>query len=182
MGLVSRLRAGPVATGVARDASSDWWYSSSPGSVSMAGTLVSPAAARTLSAVWQAVRIIAEGLASLPLIVYERTGDTGRQRATRHPLYDVLRWQPNPWQTAYEFWEMLAGHVALRGNAYARIVEGRRGFADQLVPLHPDRVTPERLPSGQIVYRYTDRAGRFETFFADEIMHLRGLSDDGLNV
>jgi HK97 family phage portal protein len=163
-----------------RDPSSDWWYASQPAGMSIAGTYISPERAMTLSAVWAAVKIIAEGLASLPLIVYEKTGENARQRAPRHPLYDVLRWQPNASQTAYEFWEMLAGHVALRGNAYARIVDGRRGFADQLVPLHPSRVRPERVPSGAVVYQYTDQWGTPETLLADEVMHLRGLSSDGL--
>lgn len=180
MGLVSRLRRGPSASSASRDASSDWWYTGHPGALSLAGTYISPERALTLSAVWAAVRIIAEGIASLPLIVYERTGESSRHRAPTHPLYDVLRWQPNSLQTAYEFWEMLAGHVALRGNAYARIVAGRRGFANQLIPLHPARVRPERVPSGGVVYQYTDQWGKTETLFPDEVMHLRGLSSDGL--
>ena len=43
-----------------------------------------------------------ETIASLPLSVYRRT-DSGREKATDHPLYRVLHDQPNERQSALEF-------------------------------------------------------------------------------
>jgi phage portal protein BeeE len=77
-----------------------------------------------------------------------KTVPGGREPAPSHPLDELIRFQPNSWQTAIEFWEMMLLHAALRGTAYAEIVPGARGAVDQLLPLHTDRVRPQRLPGG----------------------------------
>lgn len=159
------------------DAWDDRWYESG---LSSATGAIGPDLAETISAVWAAKTILTEGLASLPLITYKRDGEK-RQRWPAHPLYSLLRYQPNQTQTAFEFWEMQVGHVAFSGNAYAHIVEGPRGFADQLVPIHPSRVTPARLPSGGVQYAVKGGAGvPAKTFSQDQIFHLKHRSRDGL--
>lgn len=132
------------------------------------------------SAVYACVRILAETLAQVPLIIYRRRADGGRERAESHPLWDVLHNLPNPAQTSFNFREMLQGHLALRGNAYAFIVPGVRGFADSLVPIHPDRVSPERLPTGRLRYRVRGDDGVARPFAQDEVFHVAGLGFDGL--
>jgi HK97 family phage portal protein len=90
--------------------------------------------------------------------MYERTSK-GRQRAGAHPLSDLLHYQPNLYQTAIEFWDMMIGHAALRGRAYAEIIPGARGFVDQLVPLHPDRIEVSFRRDGRPDYTYTESDG-----------------------
>ena len=51
---------------------------------------VSPRNAESVSAVYACVSAISETIASLPLILYRRTDDEGRDRARDHPLYKVL--------------------------------------------------------------------------------------------
>lgn len=136
--------------------------------------------AMTVSAVWAAVRLVSETVGMLPLHVYRRRADGGKEPARDHPIEVVLAQRPNAWQTPMEFREMMQGHVELRGNAYARIVPGRLGPVDQLVPLHPDYVEPEQLENGEIVYHVRDANGQKETYLADEIFHIRGLSSDGV--
>jgi HK97 family phage portal protein len=158
---------------------SDYWYG--PVSVpSVAGVNVSPDSAMRISAVWACVRVLSETIASLPLLVYRRRDDGGRERASGHPLYDLLHTQPNRWQTAFEFFEMLTACVLLRGNAYAEIVPGPRGPVDQLLPLHPDRVTVEALRGGGQRYRVNRDDGTVDTLLDSEVLHLRGLSSDGI--
>lgn len=147
---------------------------------STSGVPITPDTALKISTVWACVRLIAETIASLPLIVYRVRPDGGRERAENHPLYDLLHDQPNRYQTAFEFREMMTGHALLRGNAYAKIEAGPRGPADQLIPLHPDRVHIEQLTSPDAAPRYrylVDGLGRFNDA---DILHLRGLSGDGI--
>lgn len=145
-----------------------------------AGVRVTPESAQTLSAVWNGVTLLTEGVAALPPITYRRLpNNKGKERATDHPLYDVLRWQPNDAQTAFEFFEMLMGHLVLRRQAFAQIVPGPRGFADQLVPLHPDRIRPEKLPNGRLRFVRTAGDGP-SSYTQDEIFYLRGRSSDGI--
>src|SRR3954451_23057622 len=50
------------------------------------------------------IRLIAEDLASLPLITYERL-DQGKRRAVDHPAYAMLHDTPNPEMTSMVFRE-----------------------------------------------------------------------------
>jgi phage portal protein BeeE len=53
---------------------------------STAGVNVTPSTALTHSAVWAAVRLLSDTIASLPFQIVERT-PTGRRLAGFHPLY-----------------------------------------------------------------------------------------------
>jgi HK97 family phage portal protein len=75
---------------------------------------------------------------------------------------------------------MLQGHLALRGNAYNQIITNAKGEVVELMPLHPDRIRLELLPSGEYRYRFTDRFGTESVLPRGEVWHLRGLSSDGL--
>jgi HK97 family phage portal protein len=75
---------------------------------------------------------------------------------------------------------MLQGHLALRGNAYNQIITNAKGEVVELMPLHPDRIRLELLPSGEYRYRFTDRFGTESILPRGEVWHLRGLSSDGL--
>lgn len=149
--------------------------------MSVAGTNVTTDTAVTISAVFASVRLIAGTLASLPLITYRRM-PRGKERAMDYFLYSLLHDQPNEEQTSLEYREMLQGHLLLRGNAYVAI-DRAGGYPSRLVPLHPDHVVPERLPGGELIYRWTPNNQAPRIFYPrrGEISHKRiGLSKDGI--
>lgn len=177
MGIIGSLLRPLAATWAPDD---DRWYAPlTP--LSQAGVPVNPETALRLAAVWACVRIIAETVATVPLPVYERLSDGGKERVRRHPLYDVLHDRPNRWQTSFEWREMMTGHAVLRGNAFSRIVPGPRGPVDQLIPLHPDRVRVEQLDNGDLRYEVRRQDGTTYRLLQDEMFHLRGLSSDGIS-
>ena len=141
---------------------------------------VSPDSALRLAAVYACVRILAETMASLPLVVYQRRADGGKDKVTDHWLYRLMAKRPNRFQNPFEWREMLQGHLALRGNAFNQIITNPRGEIIELMPIHPDRVKIELLPSGEYRYRVTDRSGTEVILPRGEVWHLRGLSSDGL--
>ena len=141
---------------------------------------VTPATAEGLSAVTACVSAISETIASLPLCLYQRNADDGRDVVKSHPLYRVLHDSPNEIQTALEFREMMTANMLLRGNAYARIIRGSDGQVRQLLPLSPDRVTVLALDNGTIAYEITDRRGTVERLLPSDVFHLRHRSDDGV--
>jgi|688.fasta_scaffold07358_12 HK97 family phage portal protein len=141
---------------------------------------VTPSSAMQIAAVFSCVRVLAESLASLPFIFYERQGRS-KQRAVGHPLYRLLHDLPNPEHTSVEMRMMLMGHLATWGNAYAQIVYNRRAQVMELWPLRPDRMTVERLlPDLSLRYRYSSVEYGSVDFEWYEILHLRGLGFDGL--
>lgn len=146
----------------------------------MRGNGVTPRSAESVSAVYACVSAIAETIASLPLILYRRTGDDGRERAKDHPLYRVLHDSPNGQQTALEFREQMQAAVLLRGNAYAEAIRGYDGQVRELLPLMPDRVQVLKLDNGRLAYQVSDDRGGQRRLLQEEVLHLRHRSDDGV--
>ena len=152
---------------------SDFWYQSLTGANS-------PEAAFALPVVQACVRKLAELQAMLPTIVYRRLSDGGKERAQGSAVYRLLHDRPNPLQSAFEFRELMAAHLAFRGNAYARIVAGADGQIEALLPIHPNRVTPGRLAGGGLGYEITTPGQPTATLTSAEVFHLRDLSADGV--
>lgn len=148
-------------------------------SVSTSGSVVTPESAMRVAAVYACVRIIAGAVATLPLHVKRRVDAKTREDASDDPLWQVLRSKPNPWQTPSQFRRMAQVHVLLRGNAYFRIVRTGTRVAS-LIPMHPDRVKARQLPDMSIVYDYVRPDGGRLTLGQRDVMHLLGMSLDGV--
>lgn len=145
-----------------------------------AGVDVTPDRALQLSAVYACVRVLAETLASLPLITYQEQKPRGKRRAADHPYYRLLHDIANPEMSSFEFRETLMGHVALRGNGYAHKQFNRAGQVMALWPLHPDRVSPLRKDDGSLAYEHRPVKGPAKIYDEVEIFHVRGLSSNGV--
>ena len=145
-----------------------------------AGVTVTEESALSLSAVFACIRVLAEGVASLPLITYRRRADRGKDRATDHPLYEVLHKLPNPEMTAIDFWGTFISHVPAWGNAYAEIEWSNSGTVLALWPLRPDKMRVKR-EGGRLRYEYTLPNGKQETLPEYRILHIRGLGGNGIS-
>lgn len=158
---------------------SDYWYHGL-GYRTEAGPMVSPNTATRLAAVFSCTRVCGETVGSLPFGIYRERKSGGRDLASDHPAYELFL-QPNPWQTAMEFFEMMQVHLELRGNAYALKVASNGRAIDQLIPLHPDRVRVYLLPNNRLRYEVTAySSGQIDRYTQDEILHVRGMSYDGI--
>ena len=164
----------------------DFWYGPA-GAVTAAGLRIDAAGARKISAWYRGRDILATSLAMLPLIVYRRLpGEEGREADPRHPLHDVLHRKPNVWQDAFQNRREAMFHVIDYGWHYAEMIEGPRGFVDQLQPIHPTLVTPEQVLSGPSRGRWLfhirdpKSGGVKTTKTQDEIFYLRGADGKGI--
>ena len=137
------------------------------------GVDVTPESALSMLAVFACIRVLSEGLAQLPLILYRRLPNGGKERATDEPLYTLLHDLPNGEMTSFSFRETLMGHLGGWGNGYAEIEFNGAGDVAGLWPLRPDLMTVERNGTG-LVYAY-DR----KPVPAYKIFHVPGLGYDG---
>lgn len=169
MSYLSRMLAGNMSVNDERA-----WYPASLTGVTASREYVTPATALKISTFYACVSLLSDCIAMLPKFVYRRLSDNERERASNHPLFDVVSLSPNAQQTAFEFYNMMTGHALMRGNAYAQIVPGPRGPADQLIPLHPDRVRIENLEGGGYRYKVRQANGIDKPFNDEDILHLRG--------
>lgn len=156
-------------------------------SLSAAGVNVTPELAMTLAAYYCGVTTIAYDLATLPCQVFKTREDGGRDLVRGSAFSGAggigglaykLRWQPNAFQSATEFFVGQIAQFLLRGVAYAEIVDGPTGFLEQLLPRHPDRVHPERLPNGNVRYKLTEANGQSRYRTQDEMHIVRDVSTD----
>lgn len=85
--------------GLVSNGGGSFWRGLIGSSRSAAGVTVTPDSALAITVLQTCVTLLAESVGQLPLELYRRLGDGKRESATAHPLYDVLRYQPNPWQT-----------------------------------------------------------------------------------
>jgi HK97 family phage portal protein len=167
MSLLGRLKGESRATTLS--APSSWLMEALNPGGTLVGKPVSVDTALGLVPIYSAVSLISGAVATLPLVVYEGEQD----RATKSLEWRLLHDQPNPEMAADEVWEIVQSHLLLWGNAYLYKVEGALGVVE-LWPLSPRRVQVGRVDG--------DR-----TFFVDnrpfterDILHIRGLSEDGL--
>jgi HK97 family phage portal protein len=132
-----------------------------------------------VAAVYACVRIISGAVATLPLDIKRRVDAQTREDASDAAIWKVLRRKPNRWQKPAVFRRMMQAHVMLRGNAYAAIVWSR-GEVRELIPLHPDRVEVKQRDDMSLEYVWTRKDGRRIVFEQRDVLHLLGLTLDGI--
>lgn len=150
------------------------------GNVSAAGQAVTTETALRVAAVFACVRIRAGAVANMPLAIKRRVDDRTRVDASDHPMWTVVSRKPNKWQKPAQFKRMMEAHILLRGNAYAFKGRNLKGEVTSLTPLHPDRVEVEQRDDMTLQYVWARKDGQKVRFAQNEIMHLMGLSLDGV--
>lgn len=86
--------------------------------------------------------------------------------------------RPGPGTTQADLISTLVSHVAIWGNAY--LAKYRQGGAiTQIGLLDPRRIRPE-LEGGRLRFRYTPGTGPQQMLSAADVVHVKGLSTDGL--
>ncbi len=144
MGLISRLLGRETRAATVR--TSDPFLSEFFGFRGAVGAVSPDATLSNLPVAGRCVSIRSELTASVPLHLYRRTPDGGRERADDHPLYAALHHMANPNQSAFEAREFMVRCLDLHGNAYARLERDARGRVVAIYPLLPLAVGVERCP------------------------------------
>lgn len=148
------------------------------GARTAAGITVSPDRAMRCAPAYAATRVICETIGSLPLHLYRRRPDGGKDRADDHSLYRLLRDRPNPWTSAAEFVMLLQKDAITHGGGYA--YANRSG--DRIVELLrlPARVTKAETDPKTMepTYRVTLQDGTTKSYPWKDVLHVPAL--DGL--
>lgn len=154
---------------------------------SASGKIVNEFTAMQQAAVYACIRVLSEGIAQLPLNIYEYQPDGTKKKLYDHPLYRILHDQPNPDMTSFVFRETMMGHLCTYGNAYAQIIRNGYGDVVALYPLLPNRMLVGRAENGQLVYAYTtygdegiSTTAQTHYLREDQVFHIPGLGFDGI--
>lgn len=144
-----------------------------------AGVPIDESNALTVSAVYKCVKILAESIGSLPLHLYQRSGDA-KKRAPEHSYYHLMHTQPNPEMSAISYRECQVVHMALGGDHYSEKELDGTGKVKALWPLNPSRVTPFRANDGTLAYEFRPGTGETIILTRRQVLHIPGLSFNGI--
>lgn len=147
-----------------------------------AGEIVNAGTARGLDIVQACLEQFGSTIKTLPVVVGSRSRDS-KKAEPDHYLSRLLRRRPNPRQTAAEFWDEQARHLAFERNCYSRIITGENGVPEALEIIHPHRVNKIEVVGNVMVYEIAGLGNApASRHTATDIWHVRRapLDVDGL--
>ena len=135
--------------------------------------------AMKLSTVNRCVEVRSCTVAMLPVYLME---EATKERITDHRLAGVLWGRPNEAMTRFDYERLMQCNLDLRGNAYAWISrDPRTGWPLELIPLHPDYVTPYVALDSSLWYIWTNpRTGGMFRLSPADVLHYKAYSTDGI--
>ena len=115
-------------------------------------------------------------VARLPLKVYQRTADNGRDEARDHPYARLLR-KPNDKQDRVMFWTWTMATRDIYGEAFWGKVRDRGGRPYQLIPLHPTAMTLAEDGT----WTFDNGRVRLEKIAREDVVHFSTFNPDSLD-
>lgn len=134
-----------------------------------------------VTAVMCAARVIAEGLAQVPIRVirenYDDDGQVRRKIDRQHWAHKLLAEKPNGWQTPFEFREYAVLSAVLDG-AFLGIKNTFNGEVREIMPVPMGAWSVTQNPDYSLSYQVTYADRTHGVFSADQVFLLRGPSID----
>ncbi len=141
---------------------------------SPAGT-VTISNAQKIADVFACINLKANAMAIMPLKLYVVT-DKGKDEHKTHSLYRLLRKEPNPTLTAFEWKKMISQDLDLRGNHYCQIIKNGLGEIVALYPLKADLMQVTYVLKNnnkEKIYKYNGTL-----ISSDRILHIIDIPDN----
>ena len=131
--------------------------------------------ALTLTAVWCAIRLLAESVSSLPISVYTKQANGDKLEDTKSPIYKLVKFKPNYYQNKITFFEFIMLSICTEGNSYVQIVRNNSGTPVQLICLSPSDVTVV-VNNNELFYQIDGGA----VLDSSDVLHFKTITDDGV--
>lgn len=147
----------------------EWFPAQNP---TWAGVNVSPATSMQLLAVNGSVRMISDGISTLPVDVFRKNG--GMSEEVRAPQWVQ---QPTVDLTFVEWCGQILVGLLLHGNCYLFVLRNGAGQIVEVIPLDPQKVTVQRV-NGRKTYMIDGQPAPAGA----EILHLKGMMLPGADV
>lgn len=146
---------------------------------SRSSAIVTPRTAMSIGAVWRAVNLVSGIVGMLPCKLLEEAPDGGKTPLKSDPRYKLIRRRASPEISAACFRETLTAHAMLRGNGYGFILRDETFRPIAMWPLDPDK-TFAAYDEAKTLWYVTQIDGSMRTVPAHNVLHIRGLGDNGI--
>lgn len=156
-----------------------WFLDYFRGNETASGINVNADNAISLSTVFNALTILSESVAQLPVAPYiteEVTGRSQRRIYKEHFSYPLVSKRPNDFMSSHTFRKVMQGWLCRYDRSYAVIDRNGNAQATSLFPIHPKRIELKISQSKEVYYEVdgTERLSPMSVF------HLIGYTDNGL--
>ena len=131
--------------------------------------------ALTLTAVWCAIRLLAESVSSLPVSVYSKQANGDKLEDSKSPIYNLVKFKPNYYQNKITFFEFIMLSICTEGNSYVQIVRNNSGTPVQLICLSPSDVTVV-INDNELFYQVDGGS----VLDSSDVLHFKTITDDGV--
>lgn len=164
-----------------------WLTAALTGGKTYSGKAVNVSTALGLAPFYRGVQLLSGSVGMLPCKVYAKRGTDRIEQPTSRP-WELLHDKPNADMAADEFWALIESHIDTWGNAFVWKERGPDERISNLWPLSPSRVAVGKLTGEQARRARVPEGTRYFTldgktddyYFEPDILHVRGLSSDGL--
>lgn len=133
-----------------------------------------------VAVVFSCFRILTETVGKLPVKMYK-----DGKKTNDHYLYNLLKIRPNPLMSAADFWKAIEFQYNLSGNAYAFIERNSKtGFVTGLYPIKTELITKilidDKAITNKKMWYIVQIKNELFKIAHDDILHFKGLTDNGL--
>ena len=147
-----------------------------------AGVTVNTETALRFTAVFAAIKLLAENIAGLPKSVMVRMKDGGYEPAVKHPAHSLLYVRPNGYMDVFTFWFTIIAWLEGKGNAFA-VIRYEKGKPVALHPVNPDWVNIAFV-NGEKMYIVKAKNPDFSfldgTYLENEMLHFMLFTWNGI--
>jgi len=176
---VKAARAVFVNQGTLKNPGTEWDYLTNTllGQVAAAsGIKVTAKNAMGVSTVFACVNVISRAMASTPVKLYRKGSDGSKREVEDDIRADMLKSEPNPEITGFDFLMAMQANLSLRNNAFAQIRRDSLDRPVELIPIENTEIDDIRRDQVTKKIRYYVRG---EPYSQKNILHLKGLSFSG---
>ena len=134
--------------------------------------------ALSFDTVYACINVLSDDVAKLPFKTYKKGKDGAIEQIKNNDVHKMIRVRPNERMTPFGFIKLMMTDVLIHGNAYALIVREKSGEIREVLPM-TSTITMPYMHKGKLYYM-TNIDGKNVYFHADEVIHIKGMSTDGL--
>ncbi len=137
---------------------------------------------------YSCIKFLSDTLSKLPLKTY--MDSNGAKQPASHYINYFLSVRPNPYMSPSDFWKCIEAQRSIKGNAFVWLDIAERGRnAGKIQGLYPLKSSQMKIyvddaglinNKNTVWYVYTDDLGKRYKMQADEILHFKGLTTDGI--
>lgn len=142
-------------------------------------TRATPNNALLFDVVYSCINVLSDDIAKLPFKTYRKDEMGSIHEITDNDIHRVLRIRPNRYMSPYTFMKLAMTDMLAHGNFYALISYDTSGVVQELLPLTSTATTPVMNSKGDLFYQ-TNYDGKNINLYAHEVIHLKGMSLDGI--